>query len=368
MDLPTRTDLYAIGRAYLLQNAKKIDPGQVDVQGSDANLFVGSQSVVAYKLVKQIAYSVARLTLDGAEGDDLDRLVWDRYSMTRKGAVGAVGTVTFSRAAATLGAGVIPAGTTLVTLTNVQYVTTADAVFGVSSLSASADVRAAQAGKSTQVGANQIRRVVKPGLLFDQTISCSNAATTAGGEEREDDDTLRARARNFWNTARRGILAAIEFGALTVAGVVSAQAIEALNGSGQPARIINLYISDSSGVASQALARLVQTALDDYRAGGITVLISTSIPIIVDVQLALSFAGNVDTVTLSVLVQAAVVEFINSLPVNGPLYIQELSAVLQRFKADGLIPSANNITAPVGDLIPSVGQTIRTLPGHVTVS
>jgi hypothetical protein len=42
-----------------------------------------------------------------------------------------------------------------------------------------------------------------------------------GALDVEDDDTFRARVRTFWTTARRGILAAIEFGALTVPGFVS---------------------------------------------------------------------------------------------------------------------------------------------------
>src|SRR5260221_476101 len=88
----------------------------------------------------------------------------------------------------------------------------------------------------------------------DATLQVTNPLTTAGGEDVEDDDTFRARIRDFWRTARRGILAAIEFGAKTVPGVVSAQAVEALSVGAAPARVVNLYIADSSGVSSEALA------------------------------------------------------------------------------------------------------------------
>lgn len=53
LDLPTRLDLYALGRDYVIQRATRIDPSQVDVQGSDVNVVVGSASYVAYQLVLQ---------------------------------------------------------------------------------------------------------------------------------------------------------------------------------------------------------------------------------------------------------------------------------------------------------------------------
>jgi uncharacterized phage protein gp47/JayE len=370
LDLPSRLTLYALGRGYLAQRAGKIDQGQVDILGSDANIFVGSQSVVAYSTVLQLGYSVSRLFLDGASGDDLDRLAFDRYGLTRKGASPALGAVQFVRPTFAAGAGSIVVGTVLQTLSGVQYVTITPAAFGASDTGSTGDVtanvRAVQAGSINQVGSNSITRFASVGSLFDQTILVTNPLPTAGGEDVENDDTFRARIRNFWNTARRGVLSAIEQGALTVPGVVSAQAVEVINGVGQPARIVQLYIADSTGVASAALAAQVQTALLDYRAAGIYVAITGSIPLIVNVSLALTYNAGVDTITLGGLIQAAVIGFVNSLPVNGPLYLSQLYSVLQRFVADGLVPSHASVIAPTGDLIPAPGQTLRVTPASVT--
>ena len=77
-DLPTRLDLFDVGRRYVLARAAKIDPTQVDVAGSDVNIFVGSQSFVAYAIVQQLAERTLALLLDGATGEDLDRLAFDR--------------------------------------------------------------------------------------------------------------------------------------------------------------------------------------------------------------------------------------------------------------------------------------------------
>jgi hypothetical protein len=369
LDLPSRLDYYALGRQWMLSKATKIDPSTVDVAGSNANLFLGTASVLADSVTKQLGYAASALTLDGAYDDDLDRYIWDRYQLTRKGASPALTQLRLYRSAATAGAGTVAAGTIVQSLGGVEYLTTTPGNFGASTLDqVLVNASAVQAGKATQVGANTIRRFKNANQLFDPTIQVNNDAASAGGEDREDDDTVKARVRNFWTTARRGTLAAIEFGALSVPGVVSAMAVEALSPTGLPARVVNLYIADSSGVASVPLAQAVAAQLNDYRAAGIAVIIFTSIPLIQNIQLALSYTTGIDTVTLGNLVQAAVVEFVNSLPVNGPLYLFQLGTVLQRFAADGLLPAQSGIVSPTGDVYPPLGQTIRTTPANVTLS
>jgi uncharacterized phage protein gp47/JayE len=371
VDLPSRLTLYALGRDYLLTRNSKIDPGQVDILGSDANIFVGSNSVVGYSLVRQLGYATSRLFLDGATGDDLDRLAFDRYGLTRKGASAALGAVQFTRPSFAAGPGTIPIGTILQTSTGVQYITTTAANFGATDLGPeSANVRAVQAGKASQVGVNAIVQIVPTagGPVFDNSIVVTNPLPTAGGEDAENDDTFRARIRNFWNTARRGVLSAIEFGATAVPGVVTAQAFEIFNGLGQPARIVALYIADSTGVASQALAQVVESSLLDYRAAGITVLVYTSLPYIVNIVLSLGFTTGVDTTTLSNTIMAAIVSFVNSLPVNSPLYLAQLNSVFARFVSQGLVPSDSTIASPTGDVFPTPGQTIRTTPANVSLA
>lgn len=368
MDLPTRQDLFALGSDYARQRATKLDPAQVNTQGSEVNLFVGGTSVIAFAVVKHLAFRTQSLLLDGAEDEDLDRLVWDRYQLLRKGASAALGAVRFYRASIAGGQGSVPIGTRLFTLTGSEYVTTSAANFGVNDLESTADVRAVQAGKDAQVGANQIRRFAQIGDIFDSSIKLANDNGTAGGEEREEDEDFRNRVRDYWRTARRGILAAIEFGATSVPGVVSAQAVESLTTGNMPARVVNLYIADSSGVASKQLARKVQTALDDYRAAGIAVIINTSLPQIVQMTLKLTFRANVDTVTLSDAIRAAVVEYVNSLAVNETLHLFDIGSVLRRFVTDGLVLTDDSVVSPVGDLVPSTSQTLRTTLPNVQLA
>lgn len=369
VQLPSRLDLYEIGRQHVLSHAKRIEPTQVDVLGSDINLLIGSQSYVSHAVVRQLGEQINRMLLDGCDtDDDIDRLAFDRYQQVRKGAGAAIGTVQFTRPSSAAGLGEVPIGTKIITLTGTEYVTTTVAAFSGVSLLATANVRAAQAGKDSQVGANQIRRFDKIALLWDQTLQVNNALATAGGEPAETIDVFRERVRAFFIAAKRGTLAAIEFGAKQVVGVESAQAVEALEADSNPARVVRLFIADSSGIASAALAALVNTSLLEYRAGGIYVLTETSSPVIVGVTLRLVFRSGVDTVSLRDQVRGAVVEFINSLGVNQTLELGSLYAVLVRFKSDGLVvKSPGTVIAPVGDIVPDPGYTIRTTTGSVII-
>lgn len=368
-DIPSRLDLFALGRDYFVQRATKIDPGQVDVEGSNANLIVGSASVLGALLVRQLLYRTGALLLDGAEEEDLDRLAWDRYQELRKGASAAVVPVLASRPSALVGAGSIPAGTALRTKTGVEYTTTTPMTFGAFDLvSTQGEARAAQAGKATQVTEGAIVGFSSPGSLFDSSLTITNPESAAGGEDAEEDEPFRARLRDFWRTSRRGVIGAIEYGALTVPGVVSAQATEALSGEGLPARIVTLAIADSSGVANSALANKVRVILNEYRAAGIGVVITTSVPQLVDVTLRLTFRAGVDTVALTDNVRGAVLEFVNSLAVNSTLYLAELYSVLQRYVEDGLIVDQGSVIAPAGDVVPDVGKTLRTTLALITVS
>lgn len=376
-DLPSRLDLYAIGRDYLISKARRLSPTIVDTDGSNANIAVGSAAVMSRVIVDHLGYEISQLFLDTVEEERLDRWAFDRYQQTRKGAASAVGTVRFYRVTAAAGAGSIPINTKLQTLGGAEYITTSVAVFGALTLESSCYAAASQAGKSTQASAESIQTITQPSTLFDPTIKVINDLDMAGGENAESDDLFKDRLRNFWRSARRGVLAAISYGATTVPGVVSAQAVEvtetqqllSLGLSAAytlPARLVYLYIADSSGVASEALANNVRDALNDYRAAGITVLLGTSIPQLVTVQLSLTFSSNVNTVLLADAIAASVVEFINSLPVNATLHLSDLYSLLSRFREDGLVPNVGSIVAPVGDVQPGAGQTLRTTPQLVT--
>lgn len=355
-DLLTRLDLQKIGEDVVLQRSRRIDPSQVSIQGSDVNIIVGLTAQMAYAVVLQLADRFNSLLLDGAEDEQLDRYAWDRYHITRKGASVAVGTVRFYRVI-TGTSGTVATGTKLQTLTGVEYITTSVATFSAIASEATATVRATQAGKASQVGTNSIRKISD--TMFDPSIMVTNDQATAHGEDAEQDSDFVNRIRNYWSTARRGILSAIEHGAIAVPGVDSAKAVEVTDDSA-PARLVQLYIADSSGVASSVLAQTVRDALLEHRAAGIQALVYTSMPQIVEVQLKLAFRAGTDTLAVTETIRNALVEYINSTPTNTTLYRGALQSVLERYVQDGLVATNDSIQAPAGDLVPDVGKTLRT--------
>jgi len=361
-----RLELFDHGARYVSTRAKRIDPEQVFVEGSDANIIVASTAFMAQAVSRQTGDRIRALLLSSATGDDLDRLARDRYTMTRKGASAALGTVRFHRMVAGP-PGTVPIGTKLISLTGIEYITLTNATFAAGDLSKTANVRAVQAGKEYQVGANQVRRIDRPELLFDPMLQVNNDEKMAGGEPRESDEDFRSRIRDFWMTARRGTRAAIEFGARAVEGVATAQAAEAITSDGSPARVVELFIADSSGVASAGLGAQVRANLDEYRACGIAVITSLSIPLIVDVLLRLTFVANVDTATLSDMIRSTIVSVVNNLGVNRTLFRADLYAALQAFVGQGLVVTDTTVVAPVGDLVPKPGTTLRTTLSNVRV-
>ncbi len=366
-DFPSRLDLFQLARNFILTRATKLDPSQVDTAGSDANLFVGIASVLGYQIVLSLMQGINSLLLDGAFDEDLDRYGIDRYQLPRKGAAAALGTVRVFRPTAAAGAGNVPLGEKLQTLNGIEYILAESATFGATDLTKTVNARAVQAGKTSQVGANTIRQFATPSDLFDQTLQVNNDLPTAGGEDTEDDDTYRERIREFWNTARRGTLSAIAFGAKTVDGVVSAIATEVLTADPRPARVVLLRVADSSGSSSAALGATVIAALDEYRAAGIAVIASDSVPQLISIKLKLTFGGNVDTTTIAENVRGAVVEYVNSLGVGETLLKGSLYSVLTRFTSVGVIVSLDSVVVPVGDLVPDAGKTLRTRFQDVTL-
>lgn len=368
MDIPSRLDLFQIGRKYVLDNATKIDPKQVDTAGSNINLFVGVSSVIGEHLLNQLLYRTGALLIDGSEDEeDLYRLVFDRYQLSPKAAAAGVASIRIRRSSFAAGAGSVAVGS-VVSSPTADYVTTTTATFGSTSLESTCDVRSVAAGAASRVAAGAIKSFRDPGSLFDTSLIPTNEEPSAGNEDAETPDQFRARSKQFWKASRKGILPAIEFGAMEVPGVVSAQAIEAVDPSGDAARFVNLYFGDSTGTANQTLAKLVKISLQEWRAGGIIVLTDPSLPQLISIILRLRFLAGVDTDSLTENIRSAITAFVNSLPANGPLYVGELYSVLVRFRSSGLIVDQNAIVEPVGDLIPAIGKTLRIIPDNIFIA
>lgn len=364
-DLPTRAELFEIGADETLRRSEarppgsRISPEQIYAEGSDANIVNASASAMSEEVLRQLARRIKALFLDGAEGEDLDRLVADRFSteIVRKAATPAVGIVSFTRIAGAMPGGVLAAGTRLRATNGVEFQTTAACTIVAGSAGPfTVAVQARTAGYTGNVAEGSVSAFVSP--PFDTNLLVTNDEPMAGGDVTESDARLRARARQFYRTARRGIGAAIEFGALTVPGIRQAVATELLDPDGRPNGVVELYVADALGQANAALTDAVLLALDEYRALGVYVHVLSAIPTFVTIRLRLRFEAGVDSTRAFALVRNAVVARVNNLRPNQILPRSLIESACS--SVTGVIVLDDAVVEPVGDLVPSAGQVIRT--------
>lgn len=375
VDLPTREDYFEIGedevisRSASRSRATRISPEAISTPGTDINIIIAACSAMADEATRHLALRMAALYLDSAEGEDLDRLVQDRFSPTvvRKQAAPAVVDVTFSRAippSAGL-SGVINVGTKVRTEQGTEFTLTQAVGFPSGSTGpVSARAQAVRSGVGGNVDAGTIVQFVQ--TPFDNVITVTNAEPASGGTDVETDEALRERARDFFSSARRATLTAIEFGALSVDGVQSATAIELIDDLGFPTGYVQLYITDVNGQANTALSDAVRTELLEWRAAGIVVDVLTTTPLFIDIEYTVSFAAGTDTKAAIEALKSLTVATVNVLAPREILLRSMLFALARSIP--GTIVRDNAVTTPTGDLEPTTGQVIKTSLDRVLVN
>jgi hypothetical protein len=201
----------------------------------------------------------------------------------------------------------------------------------------------------------------------------ANALATAGATDEEEDASLRARARAFFTTARKGTKSALEQGALAVPGVVTASAIEVIDTEGAPARVVQLVIADQFTetlaefsetptpiyqAQAQALAATVLAALEDVRAAGIEVKVFVAAVVLQPITLRLSFDAGADVPLTTLRARAAAVNYTNELSPGQTWDPAGVSARLAPIP--GLFITGTEVASPNGMVIPTPLQVIRT--------
>jgi uncharacterized phage protein gp47/JayE len=378
-DFPSFDDLFRQARDEAMIRNGKLTRDAVERQGTDANILFAGAAAAADEVISQLIQVEAGLFLDSAVGAALDRLVFDRYGLTRKPAAAALGQVNFTTTTPTGGPFTIPSGTMLSTSNGLQYITTVDSLFPAASVGPIiVPVRSVLAGLDQQADDNTITSIVSQIVGQPTDLAVNNPLATAGADDAESDDSLRARARQFFVTARRGTLAAIEQGALAVPGVRTAVAFEALDGNGNPARLVELVITDaytdslaalnptpaSYAAQAQILAQQVFAGLSDVRAAGINVQVTVAQVVMLPITLNLAFNAGADVATATQQARAAAVNYTNGLPAGTTWDPLALSTALK--SVSGLHITGNEVFSPNGPVVPLTLQVIRTTLALVT--
>lgn len=378
VSLPTREDYFQIGaqdalaRSAQRPRAQRLSREAIFTPGTDINLILASQAAMMDEATRHLALRMAALYLDSAEGEDLDRLVGDRFSpdVFRKQAAPAVVTLRMERASppsALEGVG-FDVGDKVRTANGVEFELTRPVAFSEGStgpVTVAAQAVLAGTGGNVQAGSLTEFRDTPD----DPAITVTNTEPAVGGSDVESDESLRRRARDYLRTARRGILAAIEFGALTVSGVASATAEEVLNPTlGTPNGMVRLYIADRNGQSNAVLANAVRVALLEYRAAGIIVDVLTTAPNYQSIAYNLAFRSGTDTTSAINQLKAITVATVNLLAPQEPLLRSMLSSLAR--SVPGAIVPEDAVVAPGGDLYHAGGvpQVFKTSLARVTVN
>jgi hypothetical protein len=365
MGLPTRADYFNLGAEEVISRslarppAQRISRDAIFTEGSDINLILASASAMADEVTRNLALRCGALYLDSAEGSDLDRLVNDRFGdqVERKQPAPALALLTFTRPNPAGGQVTLSIGTKVRTIRGTEFALTQVLTIPAGSTApVTVQGQAVVVGTAGNVAAGTITQFVQQPA--DPDLQVNNEVPATGGADVESDASLRERARDFYRTARRGTLAAIEFGALTVAGVRSASALESVDSNGNPTGIVQLFIADANGQANQALATAVQLALVEFRCAGIFVSVVGATPRFEDIRYRLRFESGVDTAAAFEELRFLTVVAVNSLPPNAILPTSLL--LEQARRVPGIIVLEDTMVEPVGDVVPNLGEILKT--------
>lgn len=379
-DFPTFDDLFAIGRKQVLIDNPDLAVDAVDRAGSDANSLVAVGAAMADEVAGHIAMNYGGMWLHTAKGQQLDRLVFDRYGLVRQPASPAVGIVEFTTAAANPATFTIPVGVLLASVTGVQYRTITAATFPVgSSGPVQVQVVSTLSGAGQRVLPNRITTISSAIAGAPTDISVNNPVATAGDANEESDDQLAGRAQAFWQTARGGTAAAVEQRALAVPGVRAATLHELTDSVGVPDRAATLVVTDeytdeladlsaevpSYAAQSQALAKTVLAQLVDTRPIGIPIYVYVARVRILPITLNLTLTATATPATVTA-ARAAVLRYTN---LNRPGAVWSRGAAIQAlFGIAGLQVTGNDIAYPPGDVIPGPLEVLRTSMSLVSTS
>lgn len=342
-EIPSHRELFETYKASVLLQTDRLSTRSFDA-GFMPGIFAGASADLAEEAIADGIQLQQATFLRTAAGADLDRLVVDHFNLPRRDGQAAIGIARFSRPSTTPGPVLIAIGTRLSSPDGAQFVTTEEVLFSGTLIDIA--IQASITGDAGIVDAGAVSEILD--LLSDSTVSVTNLERTTGGVERETDEQYRERARGYLSTLRRGTKGAIEFGALSVGGVVRAS----LDESSFPP---TLYISDASGGATTALILAVVTALPEFRAAGIPVNVVGAVVVDQPITLQFTFEAGVDTGAVRDQAIQAVVDAVNRLSIGDTLF---RSLLISSAKIAGVRDVV--VVIPAGDVAPAANQLLRT--------
>jgi hypothetical protein len=269
----------------------------------------------------------------------------------------------------------------------VQFQTTLDATIPAGTVGPlSVSVRSLRAGSTVFAAVGTITSILSQIPGSPQGLSVTNLLATTPGTDEESDDSLRAAYKNFFRTATKGTLSALEQAALRFVdpdnggGVVAATALEYYDTLGRQTKQVLLAIADqytdqfvntntvppTYAERSQALAGEVLAFLRDVRPAGVYVGVFVCRIVPLAVRLNLTFAAGADPFQVSVAARATMSNYVNGLAPGIAFRRASASDALRT--VPGLVVTGNEVLFPFGDVVPRVLEKFGTDLRFVTAN
>ncbi len=330
-------------------------------------VFEASAATVLWlqSLILQLLSTTRASTSSGA---DLDSWMAD-FSLSRLAAIPATGLVSFSRFTATREA-VVPVGTLVQTADGSQrYTVVADTALSyyvpsreayvlpatVSSAVVAIQAEAAGSQGNAVEGAVSVIAQSLPGI---DTVT--NAAGLANGADAESDEAFRARFQNYLQSLSKATKGAIGYAITSYRDGLTYTLTENRNPDGsEHLGWFYVVVDDGSGSPSDTLLAGVYNAIDAVRAATVSFAVFRPDVELASVSLTIAAEPGYDHNTLAGLVQAAVTDYINNLPLGASLNHSRIAQV-----AYDATPGISNVTGilingATTDMLATASQVIK---------
>lgn len=308
---------------------------------------------------------------------DLDSWMLD-YGLTRLAATSSTGQVTFSRFTPTYQA-VVPVGTVIQTADGTQQFTvvadTSQSAYSASLggyviaagvASANATVQAVNTGTVTNVLANTITTLTQA-IQYVDTVT--NAAAFTNAIDTETDTAFRARFVAYINSLSKATKAAITAAILSVKQGLVSTILENQTYAGvtQNGTFV-VVVDDGSGSPPSSLLSSVSNAIDAVRPFTSTFYVYAPVVVSATVAMTITTASGYTHSTVTALVQTALLNYINTLPLGTSLTYSRLAQVA--YDASPGVTNVTGVTLNGGtsDLAATQLQVIKATTGSITVS
>lgn len=300
----------------------------------------------------QISQIFDGMDVDIATGDDLSSLV-KILGIIRKSATKCSANITFGISSPSATDIIIPFGSTVSTRADadgevIEFTVDNNAVITAGQLTASVACTAKVAGL-IYVPVNSVVVMNSPILNVEYV---NNTASISGGTDAEDDDSLRARAKDALSLLGKGTADSIESAVKGIDGVQDAILMDVTRGVGTA----DIIVVTADMPAPAELQQVIESTVNEYKAAGVDVGII--LPNIVTIDISVNTTGFTDASVIG----GGILNYLKSLTVGSSLIVNQM----ERY----ILNACDTISMDVTTVTPSnnVSVTSTQIIRHGTIT